>query len=53
MTPASVSAAGQISVLGSSLSSPVVPSWSGTLSRHARSKRVRSSFSATVNAPVS
>src|SRR5436190_5580920 len=53
MTPASVSAAGQISVLGSRLSSPVTPSWAGTLSRHARSSRVRSSFNATVNAPVS
>src|ERR671911_945743 len=53
MTPASVSAAGQTSVLGSRLSSPVVPSWAGTLSRHARSRRVRSSFNATVNAPVS
>src|SRR5438132_4983314 len=50
---ASVSAPGQISVLGSRLSSPVTPSWAGTLSRHARSSRVRSSFSATVNAPVS
>src|SRR2546430_1702493 len=53
MTPARVSAPGQISVLGSRLSSPVTPSWAGTLSRHARSNRVRSSFRATVNAPVS
>src|SRR5436190_8625529 len=53
MTPARVSAPGQISVLGSRLSSPVTPSCAGMLSRHARNSRVRSSFSATVNAPVS
>src|SRR5437763_2623355 len=53
MTPARVSAPGQISVLGSRLSSPVTPSCAGMLSRHARNSRVRSSFNATVNAPVS
>src|SRR6266511_2068534 len=51
MTPM-VWAAGQNSVVGSRLSSPV-PSGAGTSSRHARRRRVRSSFKATVNAPVS